>query len=1364
MVVASTCIMTAGTVWGRHGAEPCRRTPTVASGRHTLQSPPPRTFRCGWGVLHDCRSSGKTPALGTGPCRRIGRTGARKPARLAAGQYICMGLTGRRRRLMNRILKIVAVGLTLAILAGLAAWWNRGRGPSGLDERQVVDLQLAVAELENQQYEAAAQRLQAIVARSPDSPEAVRNFAVAALLAAGPDQIDRTRQPDRFAAAVARAREAVSRFETLAPGDPLAKLFRARLAILEGDETAAVRLLQEATRAFPDSLVLHAELYLAARRSADPEIQSLAKQALRHAYDQQPENLFLLSELLVHQATDRDPELKRTLQHARPVLRPLAATLKRIRNIDLLELADEATAAIGRNEWTVVVRNVRVIANLLRPEVATLIDRRRAAPHLLEYVVAVSDERVPLPTPPAQVPVRFVRKFSERWEAPRRDAVDRPRDDARESRNTQPTAGSTDADDVTPQTCIADFDLDGAPELAIAFERRLQLRRRQSDGRWAEAWSVSLPSEVRGLAACDLDRDAVRPPAAEPRPDSVSAVDSAAKRAAGAQPQTAERAARSAPGCVDAVPEIVAWTDDGVTILHSADGVGSPFEPWPQGGSGLEAVAGIRELVPADIDHDGDLDLVVATAERTRFWINREDGTFAEISERSGPPEDFVGLHSLTLVDWDRNVASDLLALSADDRIVWVENILHGRFRIRAPLDHPPTADMGDPVAKAFVVFEADGNPSWDIAAATTDGIRVWCTANPDAGRVTRRNDRLVDDFRAEGLIALDHDNDSYMDLLAWSADQLLLLRGLPGGRFERAAVEMRVPEARPGEGQIRRCLAADVDRDGDDDLLVVRRRAVHLMENLGGNANPWVEVIPRADPDRRPQQPSMRVNIHAIGSLIECRTPHRYQARVVRGQSVRFGLDDDPDVTSVRVLWTNGVPQHVIRPARRQPICAQQVLKGSCPYLYTWDGERFVFITDCLWAAPVGLQVAEGRFALSRSWEYLLIRGDRLAPWNGRYRLQLTEELWEAAYFDQVRLLAVDHPEQTEVLSNEKVGPPEIARFRLHGVRKRVRPLRAVNHVGRNLLPELIDEDDRYARPFERVLRQGVTEPYVVELEFPEVGDNPVRLIMTAWMKPTDTSINLALSQHTPATIPAPPTLWLPAPDGQWRRAAVTLGFPGGKTKTIVADLTNVLQPHHRRGPLRLQLRSSMQICWDQIAVSVDRSDVPMRVQECPLVYADLHYRGFSARRDHDHNGPDRYVYERLQREPRWPPMLGFATQYGPVTDLVREHDARCAVLVSGDELTVEFAAVDPPPRGWRRDFILHNVGWDKDADLNTLFGQTVGPMPDEGLSAYSSDLQILFGSSAARIGMDVGTRRTRAVPRAAFWRMMVPRPSPVR
>ena len=57
-----------------------------------------------------------------------------------------------------------------------------------------------------------------------------------------------------------------------------------------------------------------------------------------------------------------------------------------------------------------------------------------------------------------------------------------------------------------------------------------------------------------------------------------------------------------------------------------------------------------------------------------------------------------------------------------------------------------------------------------------------------------------------------------------------------------------------------------------------------------------------------------------------------------------------------------------------------------------------------------------------------------------------------------------------------------------------------------------------------------------------------------------------------------------------------------------------------------------------------------------------------------------------------------------------------------AGDETTVEFDAQSLPrlPEGWKRDYLIHSVGWVKDGDMNTATGQTVEPLPFHGMTRY--------------------------------------------
>jgi hypothetical protein len=330
---------------------------------------------------------------------------------------------------------------------------------------------------------------------------------------------------------------------------------------------------------------------------------------------------------------------------------------------------------------------------------------------------------------------------------------------------------------------------------------------------------------------------------------------------------------------------------------------------------------------------------------------------------------------------------------------------------------------------------------------------------------------------------------------------------------------------------------------------------------------------------------------------------------------------------------------------------------------------------------------------------------------------LRLTEELWEAAYFDSVALFAVDHPADAEVFTNEKVGPPSVAEHRLHTVRTRRVPVSAVDQAGRDVLPLVREEDDRYVRLFDYKLRQGYTQETWLELDLGELnGAEHITLFLTGWIYPTDTTINVALSQNPDLAGPQPPSLWMPDARGQWQEVLPFMGFPGGKTKTIAVDLTGLFPVDD----YRLRIVTSCELYWDTVFFAVDEPPVEVREMRLPLLWAELRPRGVSRPIVHPDYGPERYDYERVLPSP-WLPMAGRFTRFGDVRELLAVDDDHLVVMGSGDEVALEFAVPDePPPDGWTRDFILRNVGWDKDADLHTVYGQTVEPLPQHAMSRY--------------------------------------------
>jgi hypothetical protein len=183
-------------------------------------------------------------------------------------------------------------------------------------------------------------------------------------------------------------------------------------------------------------------------------------------------------------------------------------------------------------------------------------------------------------------------------------------------------------------------------------------------------------------------------------------------------------------------------------------------------------------------------------------------------------------------------------------------------------------------------------------------------------------------------------------------------------------------------------------------------------------------------------------------------------------------------------------------------------------------------------------------------------------------------------------------------------------------------------------------------------------------------------------------------------------------------------LGFPAGKSKTVLLDL----RPLRRAGldPGRLRLRTNLEVYWDSLAYAAGVTDAALQTRRLAPSRAELRHRGYSVTTQ---TNPERLdlpevpVYERIANTaPRWRDLEGFYTRFGDVLPLLAEVEDRYVILNAGDELRLEFAAPPPPPAGWARDFVLVGDGWNKDGDFNTGYSRSVLPLPEHGQPRYGA------------------------------------------
>ena len=395
--------------------------------------------------------------------------------------------------------------------------------------------------------------------------------------------------------------------------------------------------------------------------------------------------------------------------------------------------------------------------------------------------------------------------------------------------------------------------------------------------------------------------------------------------------------------------------------------------------------------------------------------------------------------------------------------------------------------------------------------------------------------------------------------------------------------------------------------------------------------------------------------------------------------------------------------------------------LVGSCPFLYTFDGERYQFISDILGITPLGLPMERGVFVPPDHDELVRITSDQLKPVDGEYRMQITEELREVTYLDRAELWVVDHDEDVEVHPEERFTFPPFPPLTVHAVKNALPIVRATDQDRRDWTAELSADDGEHAVPFEPLPSQflGLVTPHDLDLVLPDAVRDAkrVRILMTGWLYWTDASVNVAAGDH-PYHAFVPPTFLVPDENGDFQPTGPPVGFPAGKTKTMIVDIGDLLN----RDDLRLRVHSSIRLYWDSIRIAVDDGDAPVEITKLDPKSAVLYERGFSrpfpSKRWHQ---PERFVFDELRDAP-WDQHEGMLTRFGDVRELLLDIDDRYCLFASADAVDLRFDAtgIAPVAEGKARTYLLFVDGWAKDDDPNTATGGKVEPLPFHGMTSY--------------------------------------------
>jgi hypothetical protein len=313
--------------------------------------------------------------------------------------------------------------------------------------------------------------------------------------------------------------------------------------------------------------------------------------------------------------------------------------------------------------------------------------------------------------------------------------------------------------------------------------------------------------------------------------------------------------------------------------------------------------------------------------QRLKLYHNNRDGTFIDVSEKSGVGVPEAKGMGVVLADFNNDGWPDIAVANDTWPNFLFINKKDGTFKdvsftsgLAASEDGKYEAGMG------IDAVDVDGDGWLDIYLTHLDF---------ELNRLYHNNrDETFDDVTYASGIAnkaiflsgvsmkfLDYDNDGWTDICQANGAMLdnihlyhtevtykepkLMFRNLGHGKFEKVSEQLGPDFMHPAVG--RGLAVADFDNDGDIDLAINNRGdSPELLRNDGGNANHWLEVF----------LVGTKSNRDGVGSTLKLTSEGFTQMKQRQGGSgymsasdprLHFGLGQRKSIETLEITWPSG-------------------------------------------------------------------------------------------------------------------------------------------------------------------------------------------------------------------------------------------------------------------------------------------------------------------------------------------------------------------------------------------------------------------------------------------------------------------------